>query len=96
MIYGLLFATSLVYAIVLQVSWKYYRQALDEYTWLTVVVGVGYVLLYLRFLIPLEYWLLVCQAFFIACLPIIGRSLYNNLRRRKAELDFLKQRGEDD
>lgn len=96
MIYGLLFATSIVYALILQLLWKHYRQAFDDYTWLTVVVGVGYVLLYLYKLIPLESWLTVCQSFFMACLPIIGRSLYNNLRRRKAEMDFLNRRGEDD
>lgn len=96
MLYGLLFATSIIYALLLQLLWKHYRQPFDDYTWLTVVVGVGYVLLYLSLLISLDSWLTVCMAFFVACLPIIGRSLYNNLRRRKAELDFLSQRGEDD
>lgn len=95
MIYGLLFGTSIVYALMLQFLWKHYRQAFDDYTWLTVVIGVGYVLLYLYLLIPLKSWLAVCLAFFVASLPIIGRSLYNNLRRRKAELDFLSRRGED-
>lgn len=94
MLYGLLFTTSVVYALLLQLLWKTYRQAFDDLTWLAVVVGDGYVLLYLYLLIPLEAWLAVCMAFFVACVPIIGRSLYNILRRRKAELDFLSQRGE--
>jgi ABC-type spermidine/putrescine transport system permease subunit II len=94
MIYGLLFGTSIVYALALQVLWKTYQQAFDDYTWLTVVVGVGYVLLYLYLLIPLEAWLRVCATFFVACLPIITRSIYNALRRRKAELEFLSRRGE--
>jgi hypothetical protein len=96
MIYGLLFGTSIIYALVLQILWKHYRQAFDDYTWLTVVVGVGYVLLYLYPLLPLGAWLTVCKAFFVACVPIVGRSLCNNLCRRKAELDFLSRRGEDD
>jgi chromate transport protein ChrA len=96
MLYGLLFTTSIVYALLLQLLWRTYRQAFDDLIWLTVVVGAGYVLLYLYMLIPLESWLSVCTAFFVACLPIIGRSLYNSLRRRKAELDFLSRRGEDD
>lgn len=96
MLYGLLFITSILYALFLQWAWRHYRQVFDDYTWLTVVVGVGYVLLYLYLLIPLEIWLTVCKAFFVACLPIIGRSLYNNLRRRKAEIDFLNRQGEDD
>lgn len=94
MIYGLLFGTSIIYALILQYLSKTYRQALDDYTWLMVVVGVGYVLLYLYLLLPLTFWFRVCLAFFVACLPIISRSLYNACRRRKAELDFLSRRGE--
>lgn len=71
------------YALLLQWWSRDYPESFDDNTWLTVVIGVGYVLLHLAVLIPLRYWILVATAFFVASLPIIGRSLYNRARQRR-------------
>jgi hypothetical protein len=83
-IYFLIFLTSLIYAPVL--SWWQKRDSISysENTWLTVVVGVGYVLLYLSRLLDLKSWVRVCTSFFLACIPIIIRSLLLNARHNRA------------
>lgn len=75
-VYAILFAISVVYAIALHAWWKRYPQSFADLTWLQVVIGVGYVLLGLGFIIPLHDWLHVCAAFFFACLPIVFRSVF--------------------
>ena len=82
--YLLVFLTSLVYAPTL--NWWQKRDSIsfNENTWLTVVIGVGYVLLYLRLLLDVKTWLRVCSAFFVASIPIIIRSLLRNAHNNRA------------
>lgn len=80
-IYALLCLTSCFYAPLLSLWQRRDPITFNDYTWLTVVIGVGYTLLWLRFLLPLRAWLRVCAAFFVAALPIIARSLHQNICR---------------
>lgn len=74
---------SLAYALALQWWSRQYPESFDDLTWLTVVVGVGYILVGLAFVLDLAAWLRVCAAFAFACLPIIARSVINHARRRR-------------
>jgi hypothetical protein len=60
-------------------------------TWLTVVLGTALVLAALYFLLAWEAWLLVVLAFIVAGLPVVGRSLLNDLAR-----DLALERGIND
>lgn len=82
-IYTMLFLTSVIYAVVLQWWWRADPDGFDDNTWLTVVIGVGYVLLWLRPIIPLDAWLDFGKGFMVAGIPIVFRSLYNNARRNR-------------
>lgn len=75
-VYAVLFCVSMIYAVILHVWWKRYPQSFADLTWLQVILGVGYVLLGLGFIVPLHDWLHICAAFFFACLPIIFRSVF--------------------
>jgi hypothetical protein len=52
----------------------------SEYTWVSVVVGTGIVLIGLWFLIPQDSWLKVVLSFMVAGVPMIVRSLINKKR----------------
>jgi len=81
-----LFVLSIIYAWLLQAWWKRYPQSYESLTWLQVVIGTGYVLFGLAFVLPLEAWLKVCAAFFSACLAIIVRSVFiHSVNQRDAE-----------
>lgn len=95
-IYGGLFLVSVIYAVVLQWLRRRFGPALDGATWLMVLVGDGYVVLALRWLVDRAAWETMCWAFLVAGLPIIARSVANDLCRRKSQLDFLNSRGADD
>lgn len=84
-----LFCFSLAYAVVLQWWHRTYPESFDDNTWLTVVIGDGYVLLHLAAVMPLTYWILVVCAFFVASLPIILRSLYNAAHHRRETNDWI-------
>lgn len=73
-----IFVTSVIYAFVLQWWWKKDPFSFEENTWFLVVVGVAYVMLWLRPVIPAGAWDTIFFGFVVACGPIIGRSLYNN------------------
>ena len=74
-VYLLLFLTSCIYAPLLTLWQRREPVSFAEHTWLTVVIGCGYILLALRLLLDLNCWLRVCSAFFFACIPIVSRSL---------------------
>lgn len=86
LVFGSLFILSIVYAGLLQLWWRRYPQSYDSLTWFQVVVGVGYVLIGLGFILPVEYWIRVCAAFFFACLAIVFRSIFiHSQNQRDAE-----------
>lgn len=82
-VYTLIFATSLAYAPAL--TWWHRRDPIGfaNNTWLTVVIGVGYTILYLRLLLSPRAWFRLCAAFFFASLPIIARSLLQNANHNR-------------
>lgn len=85
-VFGVLFLVGVPYAIALELWQRRFPQSFDALTWFQVVVGVGYVLLGLIFILPLEMWLRVSAAFFFACIPIITRSVsVHSLNQRDAE-----------
>ncbi len=90
---GGLLALSVVYAVGLQHWQRHFPESYDDLTWLTVVIGCGYVLLLLALVLPLEWWLRVCGAFFVACIPIIFRSVWNLSRRRRQANGRLERGG---
>lgn len=94
-VYGLIFLTSLVYAPLLTTWQRRDPVGFNNNTWLTVVIGCGYTLLYSRLLMPFNAWLRICTAFFVACIPIIGRSLLQNIERGR-ELDQFYNGGRRD
>jgi len=90
-VFFVLFLASIFYAVILELWFRQWPESFDDLTWLTVVIGVGYVLLALLYLIPLEEWLKVAAAFFAASLPIIARSVINVSRRRREANHELEQ-----
>lgn len=54
---------------------------MQEYTWASVVIGTGLVLLGLRPTLDREAWNKVAVAFVVAGVPMVGRSLVNRLIR---------------
>lgn len=89
-----LFLVSVIYAIVLEVSerrWGF----VTAYTWLTVVIGVGYTLVGLAWL-SLEAAGLALLAFAASSIPIIVRSIVDDMQARNERLEVLERRGRDD
>ena len=70
-----LFVISVPYAILLELWRRRFPQSFEALTWFQVVVGVGYVVVALAIILPIEYWLRVFGAFTFASLPIILRSV---------------------
>jgi hypothetical protein len=77
-VYTAIFGTSIVYAPLLSWWKRADPVSYHQTTWLQTVIGVGYVLLYLRLLLTQENWFKVCVAFFFSSIPVIGRSLLEN------------------
>lgn len=90
LIFCLIFASSLIYYHILQWWSKEYPEHFDDNTWLTVVIGCSYVILWLATIIPFEYWFRIIVGFGVACLPIIYRSHKNNAQRRREMANFLE------
>jgi hypothetical protein len=88
-IYIGIFVTSLIYAVVLQVWWRLDPDSFEENTWFLVVIGVTYVGLWLKPIVPAEYWNKFFLGFVVACVPVIFRSLYNNAVRNRRFLQWL-------
>lgn len=85
-----LFVVSVFYALAL--TWAE-RQAgfVTAYTWLTVVIGVGYTLLGLAIL-SLKAAILAVIVFAASSIPIIARSIILDLKERRERLDRLERR----
>ena len=81
--YSAIFLTSAAYAPLLSLWQRKDPIGFANSTWLQVVIGVGYVLLFLRLLLDPKAWLKVCCAFFLSCLPIIARSLLHETQRNQ-------------
>ena len=86
-----LFLVSVVYALVLEWSERLFG-FVSEYTWLTVVIGVGYTLVGLA-IASVEAALLALVAFVASSIPIITRSVILDLLARRDRLDALERRG---
>ena len=92
-VFGALLVLSVIYAFLLQLWCKHWPESFSDNTWVTVFIGVGYVLGGLGFLLDWQAWLRVCAAFVFAGGPIIVRSLVNHARRRRAANGYWE--GED-
>jgi hypothetical protein len=75
-----LFMASCLYTVTLEWSERRWR-FVSRMTWLSVVLGTGMVLAALYALLSWDAWLLVALAFIVAGLPVVGRSLLNDLAR---------------
>jgi len=83
---------SLLYAVVLRAWSRSYPESYQDNTWLTVVVGVGYVLLALAVVTNLVVWLRVVVAFGVAGVPIVASCVVSAAqRRRKAHARWEKE-----
>ena len=86
-----LLALSTAYALLLE--WLERRWGVvSAYTWFAAVVGVAYTLIGVA-LLDGRAALLSLIAFAVGSLPLIARSLINDIRARKALRDYLEQRG---
>lgn len=90
MVNGALVITSIVYALTLEWLSRRVKLTWQHHNHTKVVIGVGYVLIALRFLLSFECWLTVCAAFFWASLPLLGRSLYGMLQFDQELRHFLR------
>lgn len=84
LVFAALFLIGIGYARLLQLWWRRFPQSYEALTWLQVVVGVGYVLVGLGFVLPPEAWLRVAAAFFFACLAIVFRSVFIHSENQRA------------
>lgn len=87
-----LFLLSALYAILLTWLEREFGFVTD-YTWLTVVVGVGFTLVGLAIL-SVDAALLALAAFCATGIPIILRALILDMQQRKALRDHLAGKGE--
>ena len=77
--------------------WAYFLQftqvgvfLAEKRTWLTVVIGVGFDLLLVGFLMPQKYWLRLNGIIILSSLGIISRSLYNELKETEEFINLIK------
>lgn len=86
-----LFVVSVVYAALLEVAerrWGF----VSAYTWLAVVIGVAYTLVGLAWL-SVEGALMALAAFAASSVPIIARSVVNDVGARNERMDRWQERG---
>ena len=88
-----LFGASVLYALFLEWSERRFG-FVTAYTWLTVVIGVALTLGGLA-VASLEAALLALAAFVATGIPIVARSVVNDLRARQERLDYFEGRGRD-
>lgn len=87
---GGLFVVSILYALALE--WSERRWGfVSAYTWITVVIGVAYTLIGVAVL-SLEAAILCLVAFGVSSIPIIVRSIVNDMRERNERMDRLERR----
>lgn len=89
-----LFLVSVLYAIVLEYLERRWGVVTD-YTWLSVVIGVGYTLGALA-LLDWGAARLALMVFAVASVPIIIRSLVNDIMQRHELRRHLEERGNGD
>lgn len=91
---ALLFLTSVLYAILLEWSERRFG-FVSAYTWLTVVVGVAYTLGILA-LLSWQASVLALVMFAVSGVPIVGRSIINDMVQRNERMDYHERRGNGD
>jgi hypothetical protein len=89
-----IFLTSGGYWLLLDWWYGHDADSYDANTWFLVVVGVGYVLLWLLAIITLEIWFRVFMAFVSAAVLIIARSLVINAQRNRRTKEGLNRQDE--
>lgn len=70
---------------------RFGRFLVHKRTWVTVVVGVGGDLIILLFLIPFRIWLKFFTIIALSSVPIIYRSLSNELHETLEEINVIKR-----
>lgn len=88
-----IFGTSIGYYFVLKWWSQKYPEHFDDNTWLAVVIGCGYVILWQILILPFDCWFKLIIAFFVASPPIIYRSLHNNAKQRRELCQYLENNG---
>lgn len=89
---------ALVLALVWGVCWSVFLQfhPLGRFlaikrTWITVVIGVGMDLMIALLVVEVEAWLKMAAIIVLSSMGIIARSLVNELREIRGELDAIKK-----
>jgi hypothetical protein len=80
----------LFWAMFLQLT-KPGRWLVVKRTWITVVVGVGANLLIALAILPVDLWWKLVLIFALSSLPIIVRSLINELAETEEEIDAIDE-----
>jgi len=80
-VFVLMFVVSSLYALFLESGPG--RWLAEERTWLSVVIGVGYVTLLMRFLGPAPAWTDWLVAWGVSGVPVIVRSLAHEVRKER-------------
>lgn len=81
------FVWALIFALGLHRATKRYGPVLHDWTWLIVVLGTGPVLLWLAVIYPLEQWIYIPLAFFLACVPVATFSVYRVWEKSKKRIE---------
>lgn len=68
----------------------------DKNTWFLVVIGVGYTLLWLLLVIPLEIWFRIFMGFLSSSVLIILRSILIGIRSNIRTRDYFNRRNKAD
>lgn len=80
-VFGIIFVVSTLYALFLETGPG--RWLAEERTWLSVVIGVGYVTLLMRLLGPAPAWGDWLIAWLVSGAPVIIRSLAREVARER-------------
>lgn len=75
-----------IWAAFIQFS-RFGRWLVNRRTWITVVVGVGGDLIILLFMIPFRIWIKFFSIVALSSVPIIYRSLFNELTETLEEIN---------
>ena len=95
-VFGSLFFLSILYAVGLNWMERHLAELFDDHTWITVVIGVGYTIIGLAILLEKETIWLIFFAFVSSGLPIVARSLINEIRRKKTFNHILQEEENDE
>ncbi len=78
-----LFIASIIYAFALNWVERHWPEVFDNHTWITVVIGCGYTIIGLAFILDEGTILLIFYAFVASGLPIVARSLIDEIVKKR-------------